>query len=214
MVLYQLNALRRCHGTRTVLELADFSIASGEAVCLTGPNGAGKSTLLHLLALLDDGYEGEIVFGGTRVCAGNRKALRRNVVLVEQHPVLFSGSVAGNVAFGLKQRKTGREDITEKVKDALSLCGISHLSSRSARGLSGGEIQRVAMARALAIAPAVLLCDEPTANIDPESRKEIWKALSAFRKQGGTLVYSTHDPERETLSESRRIRLVDGEIRT
>lgn len=204
--------LQKQFGERVVVDIPALCLKKGEAVAVTGPNGAGKTTLMEMLALLLVPDAGEIrLFGQTVPVSGKkRQTLRRSVVLLDQHPVLFRGRVIENAAYGLRRRGISRRESLRLAGEALETVGLGHLASRNAKKLSGGEVQRVALARALAVRPAVLLCDEPTASVDPAARPEVLALLDRFREQGGALLYSTHDPERELVSGCRRLHLRDG----
>ena len=194
-MLYDLIGLEKILGGRKIFEIPDFSIRSGRIYSLTGPNGAGKTTLLKILAFLDRPSTGEIRFFDKKVSQAESELLelRRQVVMVDQSPLLFTGTVAGNVAFGLKMRKVPSAERRKRVIEALEQVGMEHFVRAEAHRLSGGETKRVAMARALAIRPKVLLCDEPTANVDSENQKIILDILAGINRQEKTsIIFSTH----------------------
>lgn len=194
-MLYELRGLEKILGGRKIFEIPDFSIKTGKIYSLTGPNGAGKTTLLKILAFLDRPSSGEIRFCDRAVqqVESELLALRRQVVMVDQSPLLFTGSVAGNVGFGLKLRKIPSAERRRRVVEALELVGMERFLRAEAHRLSGGETKRVALARALAIRPQVLLCDEPTANVDSENQKTILDILAAINRQQKTsIIFSTH----------------------
>ena len=175
MSLYQLEHLTRAYGRRIVLAIDQLEIEAGRMYALLGPNGAGKTTLLNLLAFLDEPTSGSLRFHDKAVGSdrAERLALRRQVVLVDQHPIMFSTSVAANIEFGLKIRKIDRTARQRAVQAALETVGLERYREARAHELSGGETQRLALARALALAPTVLLCDEPTASVDTENQAKI-----------------------------------------
>ncbi len=190
--VYQLRQVVKSYGAREVLSVDALEILRGEIFCLLGPNGAGKSTLLRLLNFLEATTSGEILFDGWRMNGSMPVALRRRVTTVFQRPILLSGTVQQNVAYGLWVR--GEKDIKERVRRALERVGLSHLERARARTLSGGEAQRVALARALVIEPEVLLLDEPTANLDPYNGQLIERIIADVnREQGTTVVVVTHN---------------------
>ena len=169
--MYRVRAIRKRYGTKTVLAIDDLVIARGRLHTLTGANGAGKSTLLSILAFLSPPTEGEVRYAGERVDwdRDTVSGLRRRVTLLHQSPYLFGGTVRANVAFGLNARGIKGDQQRRIVAEALETVGLRGFGERKARELSGGEAQRVAMARALALSPEVLLLDEPFANIDRET---------------------------------------------
>jgi len=194
-MLYELTGLKKVLGGRNILDIQQISIRSGLVYSLTGPNGAGKTTLLKILAFLDRPSAGEIRFGTNKVVQveGELLDLRRQVVMVDQSPLLFTGTVADNVEFGLKMRKIPAPERKKRVIEALGQVGMEQFVQAEAHRLSGGETKRVALARALAIRPKVLLCDEPTANIDSENQKIILDILAGINRQEKTsIIFSTH----------------------
>lgn len=197
--LYQLQDIRQCYHGRTVLDIPRLRLEAGRIYALTGPNGAGKSTLLRLLAFLEAPAAGTLLFGGAAVRFSSRKdllGLRRRVVLVEQHPVVFSTTVENNVAFGLKIRKVEKRVRQRLVDEALETVNLGRYRHGRARELSGGETQRLALARALAIRPEVLLCDEPTASVDVANQEIIASVLKRINQEYATsILFTTHDRE-------------------
>ena len=202
-MLYELNNVVRLFGSRTVLEIDSLSFEARKIYALIGPNGAGKTTLLNQLAFLDQPSSGEIRFRSAPVSYDHSSltGLRRQVVLVDQSPILFSGSVWKNIEFGLKVRKIPKKERARRIEHALERVTMSDFAHQDVYGLSGGEVKRVALARALALEPEVLLCDEPTANVDREHQEIILKILShANSVRHTTIIFSTH-----YLSQSRQL---------
>ncbi len=177
------------------LDVPDLSFAGGEICALIGPNGAGKTTLLLSLMGLVKGAAGEVLYRGERVEPGRgAAALRRRMSLVFQEPLLFSASVYSNIASGLRLRGMARGQVREGVERAMDLLGIAHLARRRAQALSGGEAQRVNLARALAVEPEVLLMDEPFSSLDAPSRETLIADLERIiRRRGITALFATHD---------------------
>ncbi len=196
MEMYRLRGIRKRYGTKTVLAIDDLSIAAGQLYTLAGPNGAGKSTLLDILAFLSPPTEGELWHAGTKVDWRARavRDRRLKVTLLHQSPFLFGGTVRANVAFGLRSRGIRGDAERRAVDRALETVGLPDFGERKARELSGGEAQRVAMARALAVAPEVLLLDEPLANIDRETTAVLEAVVASLPAHGTTVVMTTHDP--------------------
>jgi tungstate transport system ATP-binding protein len=186
------------------LNVPALSIGEGRIVSLIGPNGAGKSTLLLSLMRLVRFDTGDVFFRGEKIVPGRSVyRCRRKMALVFQEPLLFSATVYNNVASGLKLRGMKKEEARAAVKEAMELLGITHLAKRQAGALSGGEAQRVNLARALAVGPEVLLMDEPFSSLDAPSRESLIADLERIiRARGITAVFATHD-------RSEAIRLAD-----
>ncbi len=196
MSLYRARELTRIAGGRTVLAIESLEIEAGCIHGLLGANGAGKTTLLGILAFLEPPTSGHLEFNGrpVRFSGGHLRRLRQQVVLVDQHPVAFSTTVSGNIEFGLKIRGIKRKERARIVAEVLELVGLDGFGDAPARGLSGGETQRLAMARALAVSPTVLLCDEPTASVDVENQAAIVDILRRINREHGiSIVFTTHD---------------------
>jgi tungstate transport system ATP-binding protein len=194
--MFRLHSVRKCYGSNVALDLEELTIAEGRLYTLTGANGAGKSTLLNILAFLMPPTSGEILYSGNRVEweRGSLEGLRKKVTLLHQSPYLFGGTVHANVAFGLKARGIHGEEQRRRTDKALDIVDLRGFRERKARELSGGEAQRVAMARALALEPEVLLLDEPLANIDRETAGLLETVIASLPLLGTTVVMTTHDP--------------------
>ncbi len=167
--MIQITSLCRTAGDRKILESVTLTIRRGEIFTLIGPSGSGKTTLLRLIDLLDTPDSGTITIDGfpTDGTEPERLKIRRRMAMVFQKPSVLNSTVEENIAAGLKFRGIAREEITKEVSSVLELVGLSHLSGRRAPTLSGGEMQRLAIARAIVTKPDVLFLDEPTANLDP-----------------------------------------------
>jgi tungstate transport system ATP-binding protein len=176
-----------------ILRGINLTVQRGEVLALIGPTGSGKTTLLRQIGLLDEPTGGRIIFDGVSLAGAGERALlhaRRRMAMVFQKPVMFRGSVQGNVSFGLKVR--GRND-GERARSALRAVGLSGYEGRDAATLSGGEMQRIALARALVLQPELLLLDEPTANLDPKSAKSIDGIIQSLAKENITVIMATHN---------------------
>jgi tungstate transport system ATP-binding protein len=195
--LYRLRSVTKRYGSNVAVDIDSLSIPAGRLYTLTGANGAGKSTLLGILAFLTPPTAGEIFYAGERIdWKGDIvRRQRRKVTLLHQSPYLFGGTVFRNVAYGLKARGVAGETMLRAVDRALETVGLDRFRDRDARELSGGEAQRVAMARALALDPEVLLLDEPLANIDRETVMLLETVIAALPSRGTTVVMTTHDPD-------------------
>lgn len=209
--LVRLASVRVRRGTQTVLDIADLTINRGEVLAVIGPNGSGKSTLLQLLSFLLPPAQGEFAFDGQDIGkAGPALAVRRRVAVVFQIPLLVDSTVANNVALGLRFRHLPKSEAKRRVDLWLERLGVAHLRDRRARTLSGGEAQRVSLARALAIEPDLLLLDEPLAALDAPTRAELLEDLERIlRETGVTTVFVTHD-RNEALALGDRIAVLIG----
>jgi tungstate transport system ATP-binding protein len=210
--MYRLQSIRKRYGSNVALDVEELTIAEGRLYTLTGANGAGKSTLLGILAFLAPPTSGEIFYAGVRVDwnHGSVEEYRRKVTLLHQSPYLFGGSVHDNVAFGLKVRGIPGEERRRIVDRALERVGLQGFRDRKTRELSGGEAQRVAMARALALEPEVLLLDEPLANIDRETAGLLESVIASLPARGTTVVMTTHDPDHPGRLNGESIHLEGG----
>ncbi len=177
---------------RRVLDIPAFAVRRGELVALVGPNGAGKSTLLQVINLLHP-HRGAITLFGQNPAAADTTALRRRCAMVFQEALLLDGSVFANVAKPLKFRGLAAPDIAVRVRRALADFRCDHLMERRARSLSGGESQRVSIARALAVDPELLLLDEPFSALDPATRGEMIGELRQLAENRGmTVILVSH----------------------
>lgn len=190
----EVEGLRIRRGGVQVLDLPHFSVAAEEKVAVVGPNGAGKSSLLLGLACLLRRESGTISFRGEPVKEWGETAYRRKIAMVFQEALLFDTTVLDNVAEGLRIRGTGRNEAREIARDSLELFKVGHLAGRSARKLSGGEAQRVSLARAFAVRPELLLMDEPFSSLDLPTRIVLAEDLGRILHESGTAaIIATHD---------------------
>lgn len=208
-----LSGVRQVRGGREVLRVDTLDVKPGEHVFVLGPNGAGKTTLLRLLAGVDLPHAGEVTVDGVSTSRGG-VGLRRQVAYATQRPGLLSTSVRRNVELPLRWRKVPSTSRGELAMAALERLGVADLAERPARTLSGGEQQRVSLARALAIDPAVLLLDEPAAGLDAESRSAFFADLEhALAGRAATVVQVSHRAEEASRLADRVVVLVDGCVR-
>jgi tungstate transport system ATP-binding protein len=214
MAKYQLSSIEARYGNTLGVAVDELTITAGGLHVLVGPNGSGKSTLLGILAFLNRPEKGTIRFDGARVNWTPKECalLRRRVTLLHQNPYLFSGSVASNVAFGLVARGADKAYARDVVRESLEKVGLAGFESRTARKLSGGESRRVALARALACKPEVLLLDEPVAHVDRTSAA-LFESLAATLAAGGmTIVMSSHDERLGAKLGAKVIHLEEGRL--
>jgi tungstate transport system ATP-binding protein len=215
MMLYKLEKLQRVYGGRTVLDIDSLEIAPDLIYTLIGPNGAGKTSLLKILAFLDRPTVGDLHFDGRQVRFSEKylHGLRRRVVMLDQTPILFTGTVWKNVEFGLRVRKMPRLQRRKRVAKMLQLVGMEKFADFDSRGLSGGEVKRVALARALVLQPDVLLCDEPTANVDAENQEIILNTLGQINREEKTsIIFSTHYLSQGQRLADRTLLLQNGSL--
>ena len=194
------------------MDIDVFSVRRGELVALVGPNGAGKSTLLQTIDLLQP-YQGELRLFGEEVRSSNSGILRRRSAMVFQDALLVSGSVFENVAWPLRFRGIAPGEIKTRVHKALADFGCDHLSHRPAKQLSGGETQRVCIARALVTEPEFLLLDEPFASLDVAMRSAMMEEIRTVAKQRGiTVLLVSHNFSDVLYFAERAVALFDGRI--
>lgn len=211
--LLRLHGLRKRHGERTLFEIEQLAIEAGTAYVLTGVNGAGKSTLLRMLAGLERVDACTVDFDGRSMpLHPYPQALRRAIVFVHQHPIMFSTSVAHNIAYGLLARGESRRSVAPRVEDAMAWAGVTHLRDTDPARLSGGEKQRVALARARVLQPRLLLLDEPTANLDGPAREQVIELIPTLLEQGSSVVMACHDRDLIGLPGIHRLKLRDGRL--
>jgi tungstate transport system ATP-binding protein len=208
------ESLAKEYGKKPVLQGVSFSVKSGEIFGLIGPSGSGKSTLIRLLDLLEKPSGGTLTILGQETRSSRiRFALRRRMGFLNQKPVIFATSVHDNIALGMKYRGKSREEINAAVHDALEAIDLTGYGKRMAHTLSGGEAQRVALARSIVTRPEILFLDEPTANLDPLSAEKIEKlVLGINRDLGTTIVISTHEMLQGQKLASRIGVLLEGGI--
>ena len=208
--LIELKGVTKCYGEITALDGVSLKVGEKEVFTVVGPNGSGKTTMLRIMASIDKPTSGETFLEGRKINDKNRSQARRKSTMVFQKTALFNTTVYKNVAYGLKLRGYSRKEIDEKVEETLSLVKLRGYEKRPAKKLSGGEKQRVSLARALVLSTNLLLLDEPTANLDPKNVSIIEETISrANREYDTTVVMATHNMfQAETLT--NRIALLLG----
>jgi tungstate transport system ATP-binding protein len=194
MALVEIRGLSKSFGRSEVLKDINLDVQENEVLALIGPTGSGKTTLLRLIDLLDQPTSGHLFFEGVDIChlsSQNKLAMRRKMAMVFQKPVMFKTNVYDNACYGLKVRGEGkaRDEVLRVLKE-VDLLGYE---SRDANTLSGGEMQRIALARAMVIKPQLLLLDEPTANLDPKSAQDIDSLIKRLANNGTTVIIASHN---------------------
>jgi tungstate transport system ATP-binding protein len=210
--IFEVRNVTVSYGKRCVLAIDELDILKGEILALVGPSGVGKSTLLRILNFLEPPTSGLVRFQGETFQNGQDVplAVRRRVTTVFQKPVLLRRSVEANVAYGLQLRG---ERINGQIRSALEAVGLADLAKQPARTLSGGEAQRLALARSMILRPDVLLLDEPTANLDPYNVGLIEKMVRQLNDEHGTtIVLVTHNVFQAKRLAGRVALMLEGRI--
>jgi putative ABC transport system ATP-binding protein len=210
--LLRAEGVRREASGRVIVRDASFSLAAGEVVAITGPSGAGKSSLLRLLNRLDAPSAGRMLLSGADTAALDVHELRRSVGMVMQQANLFPGTVAQNVCYGPALR--GVVLTVDEVEELLRTVGLAGYAKRDVAALSGGEAQRISLARTLANRPQVLLLDEPTAALDEAAKRVVEEALQAAMAQvSGACLIVTHDEAQAGRLAQRTLLMQGGLLR-
>jgi tungstate transport system ATP-binding protein len=184
-------------------------MVGGRTIALVGTNGAGKTTLLRVIAGLEEPDKGSVVFKGKNM---NGRELRQIATLVFQKTVMFNRSVFSNLAYGLKIRGKKEDEIKEGIARELHTIGLRNFEKRKARKTSGGEQQRIALARAFLLNPRILLLDEPTANLDPNNATVIEKAIRSRTREKGIIILSTHNLVQAKRLADEVVHIYNGKI--
>lgn len=193
-LLLKVKGLCLKRGGVQVLDIHDFCVSREEKVAVIAPNGGGKSSLLLALACLIPRESGTFSFKGEEVTNFGETAFRRRIAMLFQEPLLFDTTVLDNVAEGLRIRGVARKKARELAIESLELFSIAHLAKRSAHKLSGGEAQRVSLARAFAVKPELILMDEPFSSLDLPTRIKLAEDLGEILHKSGTAaIIATHD---------------------
>ena len=209
--IFRTEHLSRVVAGKTLVEDATFEAATGEVLAIFGPSGAGKSSLLRLLNRLDEPTGGTVHLQGIDYRGIEPRELRRKVGMVTQRPYLFPGSVASNLQFGPVQRGERLPD--SAIEELLTRVGLQGYASRNVANLSGGEMQRVSVARTLANAPLVLLLDEPTSALDDAAKRGVEATIRTIvREERLTCVMVTHDMAQAARLADRALVLDAGRI--
>ncbi|MFC1950847.1 ABC transporter ATP-binding protein [Chloroflexota bacterium] len=215
MALLNIENIGQAYNGSVILKDISLSLNRGEVLALIGPTGSGKTTLLKLIDLLEKPSLGRIHFDEVDVtkAESDRLAARRRMALVQQKPIVFSMNVYDNVAVGLKWRGVARNSIRQKVEHAIDIVGMADYAGRDAKTLSGGETQRIALARALVLEPELLLLDEPTANLDPNSVSKIEEVIEHIINDSDiSVIMTTHNMLQGQRLAHRIGVMIDGRV--
>jgi tungstate transport system ATP-binding protein len=211
--LLEIENLRKRFGERLILNIASLRLQAGESYVLTGDNGSGKTTLLRILAGLEPAEIRRCAFDDRTLQLDRYPAwLRHEVVYVHQHPYLFDTSISHNIAYGLKTRGVPASEIRALVAQAMVWAGVEHLAKVRPNRLSGGEKQRVAIARVKVLNPRLYLFDEPTANLDDEGRSIVLELIRNLRREDNTVLAACHDRQIIELPNMQRLTLSEGRL--
>jgi tungstate transport system ATP-binding protein len=208
---YRLRGVVRVVSPTFELRIGELDVPRGQVFAMLGPTGSGKSTLLRMLAGLESPTAGQLLAGGQPLYDGGNSALGRAATLVFQRPLPIRGSVRTNVEYGLRVRR--ERDSARRVNQVLAGLRLDRIAAQSAGSLSGGQLQLVALARALVVHPEVLLLDEPSAHLDPAHVALVEEAVLADqRERGTTVIWATHN-----LFQARRVAdhvalVLDGQV--
>jgi len=204
------------YDNQTALRKITFSIEKGEMVFVTGPSGSGKTTLLKLIYLAEKPDEGNISVAEwetDKLKESKIPLLRRNIgVVFQDFRLLYNRNVFENVALALRIRGVGDKELKTRAFDALKVVSLRHRSDSYPGSLSGGEQQKVAIARAIVAEPSIILADEPTGNVDPDTSAGIIRTFKDINARGVTILIATHDRELFRNTARRVLRLDNGDL--
>ncbi|HUU39426.1 MAG TPA: ABC transporter ATP-binding protein [Desulfatiglandales bacterium] len=212
--LFAIKNFKKSFGDREIFDIPYAEISQDKIYAIVGPNGSGKTTILKILNALEKPTSGKVFFKGKNLYnSPDILGLQREMTMVMQNPYLFTTTVYKNIAYGLKIRNMDKEVIKKKVEEILEVVGLSHIAKRKVSNLSGGEIQRVAIARGLVIDPKVLFLDEPTAHVDKVNKELINEIIPKINKENHTtIILTTHDPAQAYLLADNVLSIVNKNI--
>jgi len=214
--IIKIRNIKKIYNNKTVLDVDCLDFQEGKIYAIVGPNGSGKTTLLNILNLLDNPDEGQISFYDQEISNKSNEdtlKIRRRMTLVNQNPFLFHSTVYDNIAYGLKIRSFSSTEQRIRIKNALNMVGLPGFEKRKVNQLSGGEAQRVVIARALVIEPEVLFLDEPTANIDQRHIDVVERIIKKINKETKTtVIFTTHDLSQAYRLANEVLSLLEGKV--
>lgn len=209
----EIEGLSKSWSGRPVLRIPRLRLEAGASYVLSGDNGAGKSTLLRILAGLEPAAVQRFAFDGQVLPLRSLPdSARLQIGFVHQHPYMFGGSARANVEYGLKVRGVGRRRRAQLAQQALAWAGMDGFADAPAQSLSGGEKQRVALARVRAFSPHVYLLDEPTANLDADGRRRVVELIAQLADENRVVLIACHDQEMISLPGVVRLHLEKGAL--
>lgn len=204
-----LEGIKKYYGNNLIIDLKTLEFEKGKITGIIGSNGSGKSTLLRIIAGLDKNYTGKVYYDSEVISP----AIYKKITLVTQKPYLFRRKVYDNIKYPLKVRNINKEVMKKRIDKIVDRLEIRNLVNKKANLLSGGESQKVSLARALVFEPELLLLDEPTSNIDPESIKILEREIVRFNNEtGATVIIVTHNLEQSERICHNIIQLEKGRV--
>jgi len=211
--LFAVDGLTKRFGARVLFEGGNLRLEPGNGYVMMGPNGSGKTTLLRIIAGFEPAQSGRLTFRSQAASTAEYpEPWRREIVYVHQQPYLFHTTLEKNLEYGWARRGISRRERLLRVQDALAWAGLAERRAVPPHKLSGGEMQRAALARAKVLDPALLLLDEPTANLDGDARARVLELVTALCVGNHTVVVASHDPEIIRLAILNRVRVGGGRI--
>ncbi len=217
--MIEIKGIKKSYGNLEVLKGIDLKINKGEVVSIVGPSGAGKTTLLHIIGTLDNADAGSVVIDGIDISTLNKKKLaefrNRHIGFVFQfHQLLPEFTAIENIMIPAFIGGASKKEARKKAEELLQFMGLTERANHKPKELSGGEKQRVAVARALINRPSVILADEPSGSLDTKNKEELHQLFFDLRdKFGQTFVIVTHDEQLATVTD-RTIKMRDGQLET
>ncbi|MCP8317559.1 MAG: phosphate ABC transporter ATP-binding protein [archaeon] len=209
----ELKDVTKSYGDIVALNKVNLKVVKGEILAIIGPNGSGKTTMLRIMAVIDRPTSGEIYFDGIKTSDRNMDKVRSRSTMIFQRAVFFNTTVYKNLAYGLKLRGYSKKEIKEKVGEALKIVKLEGYENRLAKKLSGGEQQRVSLARALVLGTELILLDEPTTNLDPYNVAMIEEIVSKInRNLNTTIVMATNNMFQAKRLGDKVVFLFGGEV--
>lgn len=210
---YELSDIFVAYNQKTILDIPKLTLPAGKSIAILGDNGAGKSTLLNLLAFLEKPHRGKLTFWSNTIDSKLSQTQRKKIGFVGQHPYLLTGTVADNIRLALKFHRIEQARHEQLIKHALDCVNLSQIVDQPVQTLSGGEIKRVAIARAMAYQPNTLLLDEPFSNLDQRQIQQLENSIHRFAsQQDHTVIFSTHDRLQAEAIADMTINLVNGHL--
>ncbi|MEW6455635.1 MAG: ABC transporter ATP-binding protein [Acidobacteriota bacterium] len=214
-IFLQIKNLIKVFNDKKVLEIEEIYFEKGKIHIITGPNGAGKTTLMNILSFLNEPDSGEIIFegGSFNYLRLKKREIMQRMAFVSQNPYIFKTSVKKNIEYGLRWRNFPEEEIEKKVKSIMDKLEITHLEKRKPKELSGGEIQMIALARALVLEPDILFLDEPTANMDKKNERLVESIVKETNLERNiTVFFATNNLHQAYRIGDTVITLINGRV--
>ena len=196
--MVEIKKISKKFGDKVVFTDLSYTINDGKMIAIVGPSGCGKSTLLNIIGLLDTDYSGEVLYDGKLISKASEKKrdeyIRNNInYLFQNYALIETDTVEENLMLALEYEKLTKNEKIQKINKSLELVGLKDFNKKSVFTLSGGEQQRVALARIILKRGNIVLADEPTGNLDRNNSNKVMEILKALQKQGRTIIIVTHD---------------------